>query len=88
MKIYDQYIISLTSVFMATIVVLTFFNQTKLDLYLSILIGEHMIITILFTNLQPSSRRALNSVSAVFLVGFLALLAVNSIGILFQPETI
>lgn len=87
MKIYDRYIISLTSVFMLTIVMLTFFNQTKLDLYLSILIGEYMITTILFINLQPRSRKALNSVSSVLFIGFLALLGLNSIGILLQSGT-
>jgi hypothetical protein len=88
MKIYNQYILSLTIVFMLTVVGLIFYNQTKLDLYLSILIGEYMITTILFNNLQPNSRKALNSVGFVLFIGFLALLTVNSIRILTQSVSI
>ena len=81
MRLYNRYIISLTLLFMLTTVLLSISEQS-LDLYFSIYLIECLIVTLLFSHLNPEARRALNGIGYVLFSGFLILVGIEVVEIL------
>ena len=85
MRIYNRYIISLALLFMLTTVILSASEQS-LDLYFSLYLIECLILTLLFSQLNPRARGGLNRIGYVLFVGFLSLVAIKVVEILLGVE--
>jgi len=82
-RIYNQYIITLTLVSGLINISLAFFGQNSLDIYFSINIIAFLVITLVHIFLNPRARKALNTIGAVLFVGFVVVVSLKVIEILY-----
>ncbi|MEA3253662.1 MAG: hypothetical protein U9Q17_01795 [Chloroflexota bacterium] len=87
MKIYDYYIISLTSLLLVTTVVMAALDESRPDLYFTVYLIETLALNELFVYLNPRARRSLNAVNYVLFAGFLAIVASKVAVILWNFDT-
>jgi len=80
-RIYNRYIISLTLIFGLTTVILSISKQS-LDVYYSIYLIECLVVTLLFSHLNPRAQRGLSRVGYVLFAGFLFLVATKAVEII------
>jgi len=81
MKVFDTYLITLTSAFVGTFVGLALFNQHHLDLYLSFFFIEYLIVTMLFTYIHPRAYKLLNITAYLFFTGFIGIILIRLVPI-------
>ncbi len=82
MRVYNKLIIALALAFSLLNILLAFFGQNDISVYFIADAIAYLVITLLFTYLNPRSRSALNSLSAVIFAGFLVIVAMKVVEIL------
>ncbi|AKG53548.1 hypothetical protein DGWBC_0885 [Dehalogenimonas sp. WBC-2] len=82
MKIFNNYILTVSVTLMATLVILAGFGQQQLDVYYTLFIIEALIITELYVHLNNKSRRSLNIVSLALFAGFMVIVLQKVVAIL------
>lgn len=82
MKIYNNYILSLTIVLLLTVVILIAAGGRALNYFFPVFVLEALIITELFVYLNSKARQGLTFVSVILFGGFLVYLAINLTSIL------
>jgi len=82
LRIYNKYIISLALAFSLINILLAFFGQNDLEVYFVINLIAYLIITLLYTYLNPRARMALSCVGAVLFAGFMVIVALKVVEIL------
>jgi hypothetical protein len=80
-RLYNIYIILLAAIFMLTTIVLSL-SKASLDLYFSMYLIEYLVLTLLFTYLNPRARRILNFAGYVLFAGFTVIVALKVVDIL------
>jgi TRAP-type C4-dicarboxylate transport system permease small subunit len=81
LRIYNNYIISLTLAAGVVNALLAFFGQPDLSIYFIVNIVAYLAITLLYVYLNPRARRALSTIAAVFFAGFLVVVAIKVVAI-------
>ncbi len=81
MKIYNRYILSLTLLFLVTTVIISASNR-GLDFYFSIYLIECLVLTLLFSQINPKARKGLNNIGYVLFSGFLVLVGMKVVEII------
>ena len=81
MRLYNRYILSLTLLFMLTTVIISA-TERSLDFYFSIYLIECLVLTLLFSQINPRARRGLNSIGYVLFGGFLIMVGIKVIEII------
>ncbi len=81
MRIYDRYILWLTLLFTVTTVVLSTSDQ-GLDVYFSVYLIECLAVTLLFSHLNPKTRKGLDRIEYVLFLGFLFLVTAKVVEII------
>ena len=82
-RIYNRYILSLALLFTLTTVILSFSAQSQLDLYFSVYLIECLVVTSLFVYLNPKAMKRLNAIWYVLFGGFMVIVAMKVVEILF-----
>ena len=82
MKIYNNYILTITILLLLTTVILVAMGQNSLNIYYSVYIIEAFIITELYVYFNAEARRRLNLISIILFSGFLVITFVEIINIL------
>jgi len=77
LRIYNKYVISLVLASCLINILLAFFGQNDLGVYLTINIIAYLVITVLYVYLNPRARRALNSVGVVLFGGVMVVVALK-----------
>lgn len=82
MKIYNNYILTISILLLLTTIILVAWGQNSLDVYYSMYIIEALIVTELYVYFNAKARRGLNLVSAILFGGFLVIVSLKVIKIL------
>ena len=82
MKTYDRYILILASVLLSTTVIMAAAGEVRLDIYFSIYLIETLTLTELYIYLNPKAKRGLKAVNYVLFAGFLLIVAVEVVKII------
>jgi len=83
LRIYNKYIMSLAVASCVINLLLAFFNQNDILIYIAINIIALLAITLLYANFNPKARSALNTVSVVYFAVILIVVAFKVVTILF-----
>ena len=83
MKVYNRYILWLAGLFALTTVILAAYGQRQLDVYFSLYLIESLALTLLYVHLNPRARRGLNLVGYVLFAGFMGIVIMKVMEILF-----
>lgn len=59
-------------------------GQRNLDVYFAVLVIVALVTTLLYTYFSPKTRKALNSIGVAFVAGFLVIVALKIIDILYR----
>lgn len=81
MKIYNNYILILTILFLLTAVILTTQGENVVVISFTVFIIEALIVTELYVHFNARARRVLNRVTSILLAGFLGIVALEVISI-------
>ncbi len=79
MRIYNKYIISLVLASCFINVLLAFYGQNDLVIYFVINVLAYLVITLLYTYLNPRARSVLNTIGVVLFAGFMVTVVVEII---------
>ena len=82
MLIYNRYIITIAILFVLSTAILAASGINTFGIYYVIYIVEAFIVTELYRHLIPQTRRGLNVVSIILLVGFLPVIMLQFIRLL------
>ena len=82
MRIFNRLILSLVIAFGVLNTVMAFLGQKDISVYFIVDAIAFLVITLLYTYLNPRARGALNAVSEVVFAGFLAIVVLKVIEIL------
>jgi len=82
LRIYNKYIVSLALASGLTNTLLAFLGQNDLAVYFIVNVLAYLVITLLYTYLNPRARRALNTVGVVLFAGFMVIVSLKVIEIL------
>lgn len=82
MKIYNNYILSVSIILLLTTVILAIIGQDSLDIYYTIYVIEALVITELYVYFSHKARRGLNLVSTLLFGGFMVIVSLEVIKIL------
>ena len=82
MRIFNRLIISLVIAFGILNAMMAFMGQKDISVYFIVDAIAFLIITLLYSYLNPRARGALNAVSGIVFAGFLVIVALKVIEIL------
>ena len=82
MRIYNKYIISLVLASCFINALLAFYGQNDIVIYFVMNVLAYLVITLLYTYLNPRARRVLNTIGIVFFGGFMVTVAIKVVEIL------
>ena len=82
MRIFDRYLIFLVLVSCLIDIFLAFVKQNDIAVYFTFNVIAYLTITVLFVCFSPKTRRMLSVVSAVYLAGFMVVVALKIVAIL------
>ena len=82
MRVYNKLIISLIVAFSLINIILAFTGQNDIAVYFIGSALAYLIITLLYTYLNPRARTGLNSLSWVVFAGFLVIVAIKVVEVL------
>jgi hypothetical protein len=82
LRIYNRLIISLAIAFGLINALLAFLGQEDISVYFIVNAIAYLIITLLYVYLNPRAKSALNGLSAIIFVAFLAVVTMEVIEIL------
>lgn len=88
MRIYDNYIIILTSLLLGTTIIFALVNETRLDLCLSVYLIVCLVVNELFIYLNPKAKKGLNKVNYLLFSGFAFIVVSNIAEILWHVNPI
>ncbi|MCD6567295.1 MAG: hypothetical protein J7K94_00950 [Dehalococcoidia bacterium] len=88
MRIYDNYIIILTGLLLATAVIFAFLEETHLDLCFSVFLIETLILNELCIYLNPRAKKGLNTVNYMLFAGFALIMADKIVKIIWGFSTL
>ena len=83
MRAHEWYVLSLAVSFALATFVLSLFNETQLDLYVSVYIIEYFILTLLQSPLKQKTSRLLDYTGYVLFIVFVVIVALRVWAILF-----
>jgi membrane-associated protease RseP (regulator of RpoE activity) len=83
LRLAERYLISLATVYMVTTAALSAFNESRLDLYVSLYILEYFVATLLHSPLNPRAQKVLNALGYALFAVFMAIVALKVLEILF-----
>ncbi len=83
MRLNERYLLSTGAAYAITTLVLSLFNETRLDLYVSLYIIEYFIMTLLHSPLKPKTNRVLDLTGYALFAVFLVIVASRVTEILF-----
>ena len=83
MRVYNRYILSLALLFTAINGIMAALGQTSIDFYFTVLLIASLVVTLLYVYFSPRVRRALSSIAMAFFAGFLVIVALRVIDILY-----
>lgn len=84
MRIYDNYIILLTSLLLGTTIIFALMKETRLDLCFSVNLIVCLVVNELFIYLNPKAKKGLNKVNYLLFSGFAFIVASNIAEILWN----
>ena len=82
MRIFDRYLIFLVLVSCLLDIFLAFVKQNDIAVYYTANVIAYLTITVLFVFFSPQIRRMLSVVSAVYLAGFMIVVALKMLRIM------
>ncbi len=82
MKLYNNYILTVAILLLATTIILVGLGQTSLDIYYTLYVIEALIVTELYVHFNARARRGLGIVTVGLLAGFLITVSLQIIRIL------
>ena len=82
MRIFDRYLIFLVLVSCLLDIFLAFVKQNDIAVYYTANVIAYLTITVLFVFFSPKIRRMLSVVSAVYLAGFMIVVALKMLRIM------
>jgi len=82
LRIYNRYIVSLVVASCLINVLLASLGQNDLVMYFLINVLVYLMITLLFSYLNPRVKRSLNAIGAVFFAGFMVTVVIKVVDIL------
>jgi hypothetical protein len=82
MKIYNRYILTVAILLLLTTVIMIAAGQNALDNYYIIYVIEALIVTEFYVYFNRNTRRSLNYVSVMLLIGFIFALSFKVLKIL------
>jgi TRAP-type C4-dicarboxylate transport system permease small subunit len=82
LRIYNRYVLWLLLAVSSINILLAFLNTKDLTNYFIIHVIAYLVITLLFTYLNPRARRALNTISAALFAGFMIVVILKVMDIL------
>ncbi len=88
MRIPERYVISLTLAYTLTTVALSAYQESRLDLYVSLYIVEYFILTLLHSPFNPRAQKILDIAGYVFFTVFIFIVAMKVLEILFGARII
>ena len=83
MRIYNRYILTLALLFTIINVIMISLGQKSLDVYFAVLAIASLVVSLLYVHFSPGARRALNAVAVAFFAGFLVVVALKVINIVY-----
>ena len=83
MRIFDRYLIFLVLVSCLLDIFLAFVKQNDIAVYYTANVIAYLTITVLFVFFSPQIRRMLSVVSAVYLAGFMIVVALKMLRIMY-----
>lgn len=83
MTIFNKYLISLVLAASAANILLAIFQQNNLEIYFIVNVLSYLIITLLYVNLNPRARGALNAISAILFGSFMVIVVIKVLGIIY-----
>ena len=83
MRIYDRYLIFLVLISCLIDIFLAFVKQNDIAVYYTANVIAYLTITVLFVFFSPKIRRMLSVVSAVYLAGFMIVVALKMLRIMY-----
>ena len=83
MRIFDRYLIFLVLVSCLLDIFLAFVKQNDIAVYYTANVIAYLTITVLFVFFSPKIRRMLSVVSAVYLAGFMIVVALKMLRIMY-----
>jgi len=82
LRIYNKYVISLALAAGLINTLLAFTGQNNLEIYFTTNICAYLVITLLYVYLNPTARKALNSISAILFAGFTVIVVIKVMEVL------
>jgi len=82
MKIYNSYIITITTLLLLTTVILAALGQRHLESFYTAYIIEAIVVTEIYVHFSSRARRGLNMANSLLFIGFLFILSLQIIKIL------
>jgi hypothetical protein len=82
LRIYNRYVLWLLLVASSINILLAILNNKDLVNYFIIHVIAYLVITLLFTYLNPRARRALNTISGALFAGFMIVVILKVMDIL------
>jgi len=82
MRMYNSYILIITTLLLLTTVILVALGQKQLENFYIAYIVEAIIVTEIYVHFNARARRGLNRVNSLLFVGFLVILSSQVIKIL------
>ena len=81
MRIYNRYILLLVGAACIINTLLAFLEQQNLNLYFIVNTLVFLVITFLFTYMNPRARRTLTTVGSLFFAGFVIIIVIELVNI-------
>ena len=82
MRIYNRYIITLTTILMLSTVILLAIGQNSLATFFTIYVIEALMLTELYVHFNSRARRGLGIISSFLFIAFILILSLEAIKIL------
>lgn len=82
MRVFNRYIVFLILAACLINVSLAFAGQEDLTVYFTVNVIAYLIITILHTYLNPSTRKSLSAVAVILFIGFMTIVIIKVIEVL------
>jgi len=83
MRSHERYVLTLALMYALTVVVLAFYHESRLELYVSLMVLEYFVVTLLLSPTEPRVTRGLNVIGVVLFAIFMLIVADKVMRILY-----
>jgi len=83
LTIFNKYLMTLVLAASMVNIFLAFFKQNSLEIYFVVNILSYLIITLLYVYINPRARAALNAISAILFGGFMVIVIIKVLEIIY-----